>query len=629
MEELKKRGDALLLEARQHALPILVCLLGIAISVVAWLYPWLALTLCLLATIWATCFAVRQGRHSSGILRLVDERTRELHQQTLHLSALNQKLLRENSERRKVEEALRDSERRYRLLAENASDVIYTHDFDFRWTYISPSVQSQRGWSVEEAYGLPMHESLTPESFRRSRQAMEEALEFIRTSPTPPPPGAYRILELDAVCRDGSTITIENRASFLFDESGTPIGVLGVSRDISKRKQMEHEKLSLEHHFRHAQKMDAIGRLAGGVAHDFNNLLTGILGHTDLIKRELDETTPAHRGIEVVEKAAQRARQLTGQLLGFARKGKQQDVPVDINESIRDIGEFLERTIDKNIVVSQQLTEGSATTRGDPGQIHQLLLNLAVNARDAMSQGGQLAFETHIENLDDSFCRRHLGTRPGRYVIIRVSDTGEGMSREKQDHIFEPFFTDKPEGQGTGMGLATVYGVAQSHQGAVTVYSEVGIGSTFRVYLPYEDAEIQAPLDDHLAGTPVTGGGRILVVDDEEILRDLATQMLGQLGYEVITMPDGEQACAWFSTHREEIDMAIVDMIMPNMGGWECVQGLRSYNPRLPVLMSTGYSRKDVAEKLEENELVGFIQKPYQMQQLSEVVADMLANQPA
>jgi PAS domain S-box-containing protein len=579
---------------------------------------WWALALGGFVTFWICGMLYRANVRTAQVSRLVEERTEELNEQAQALSVANAKLVEENEERRRIEEALRESESRYRLLAENATDVIYVHDLDWNCVYVSPSIVDQRGWTVEEFTKKNMIEDLTPESISFCRRIMEQSLRFAREAPEHAK--GDRMVQIEAFCKDGAVITIENRLTFLFNEEDEPIGVLGVSRDVTERKQVEQEKLELESRYRHSQKMDAIGTLAGGVAHDFNNLLTGILGYTDILKLDCEPDSRMAHSVDVIEKAAQRAQDLTGQLLGFARKGKFQTVPVDLNDSVRDVVEFLGRTIDKNISIHQSLPETPPTIAGDPTQINQLLLNLAVNARDAMPGGGELRFETRVEDLDDRFCRTHLeGHPPGRYNIIVVSDTGCGMSAEKLERVFEPFFTDKEPGHGTGMGLAMVYGVTRGHGGAINVYSEEGVGTTFRIYLPYKASEIQTD-NDTRPESPVSGEGHVLVVDDEEILRDLAKEMLEELGYQVTTANDGQQAVAWYRDHADEVDLVIVDMIMPTMGGADCVLELKKIDPTARIIMSTGYSQTDVASKLESEEVLGFLQKPYRMQELSVVV---------
>ncbi|HVS65359.1 MAG TPA: ATP-binding protein [Thermoanaerobaculia bacterium] len=586
---------------------------------------WSALALGLLTTGLVSSLLLRAGQRSAAVARLVQERTRELNEQTEALSAANRRLIVENEERQRAEEALRESETRYRLVAQNLSDVIYTHDLEFTCTYISPSVTQQRGFEVDEILGKNILANLTPESADDARKQLEYVLRAIEKRPELA--RGHRTSQFEAICKDGSTITLENRTSLLFDDDRSIIGVLGVSRDISDRKQVEQEKEELESRYRHAQKMEALGTLAGGVAHDFNNLLTGILGYTDLLKLEVGEETQAAHSVGVIERAATRAQELTAQLLGFARKGKFQSVSVDLNEAIGDVIAFLERTLHKNIQVSQRLSGETPWVTGDPSQIHQLLLNLAVNARDAMPAGGQLTFSTELVDVDEDAVRAHVGLTPGRYNRITVSDTGVGIPSDRLERIFEPFFTDKVNGSGTGMGLAMVYGVTKSHRGSVSVHSEEGQGSVFEIYLPYSpDLLVRAPKK---RPEMVRGAGTILVVDDEEIIRELARELLGQLGYTVITANDGVQALEVFRAHRADIEVVIIDVMMPRMGGRECLERLREIDPNVKAIFATAYASEELQERELEGEGAGFLQKPYRMQQLSESVAEAIGRVPS
>jgi signal transduction histidine kinase len=385
----------------------------------------------------------------------------------------------------------------------------------------------------------------------------------------------------------------------------------------------EHRRL--EQHVRQMQKMEAIGTLAGGVAHDFNNLLTGILGYANELKLNSDPGDEVHGAASVIENAATRAAELTRQLLGFARKGKIKDVPVDVHRLIQEVVSVLSHTLDRRISTSQQLRAQPSYVLGDPPQLQQVLLNLGVNARDAMPAGGELVFETCAAELDEEYCQDHLGASPGRYLMISVTDTGTGIPSHIVDRIFEPYFTTKEEGKGTGMGLAMVYGIVKNHGGSVRVYSENGRGTTFKVYLPVATAPPPVILEGRHE-TPVPGKGRILIVEDEDVIQRMATRMLEHLGYDVVTASDGQEGVEYYEQHGSEIDIVIIDMIMPRMNGRECFRRLREMNPEVKAILSTGYGLDSAVRELLGDGMIGYVQKPYVVGQLSEAVAKALAD---
>ncbi|MES2606546.1 MAG: ATP-binding protein [Pseudomonadota bacterium] len=565
---------------------------------------WWVVGLGLLLTLWMQSMLFWSHLQSKKIVALVNERTRDLAERTTALTEANH--------------ALRQSEMRYRVLADNVSDVIYTCDFNGICTYISPSVQDQNGYSVDEYIGYPIYRFLEPASAELARSTLEKASKVLLD---PEVQGyVHEIHEYETLCKYGGSKAIESTMDVLFGDNDRPIGFLGVVRDITERKKAEKEKENLQLAYRQAQKMEAVGTLAGGIAHDFNNLLTGILGHSELLKSEYGGNSEAHRSVELIEMAATRAKDLTSQLLGFARKGKFMLVPVEINPILCDLVDLIERTVDKNIVIHRVSCADNPTVLGDPGQISQIFLNLAVNARDAMPKGGRLTFKTEIQTLDNLTATTTLGLAAGQYCVISVSDTGIGIAKDKIERIFEPFFTDKEEGKGTGLGLAMVYGVVKNHKGAVNVYSEVGAGSNFKVYLPLHDNRTGEKRKS-LARTVVKGTGNILLVDDQPVVRQVGEKMLSQLGYKVMLADNGETGLAYYREHWRTIDIVMIDLIMPRMGGLECLEEMKKLNPALKSILSTGFSREDIAGKINESHILGFIQKPYRVQELSEVIA--------
>jgi signal transduction histidine kinase/ActR/RegA family two-component response regulator len=360
-----------------------------------------------------------------------------------------------------------------------------------------------------------------------------------------------------------------------------------------------------------AQKMDAVGRLAGGVAHDFNNLLTVILGRTDILLHPLKPEDPMRRGIELIQRTAGRAADLTRQLLAFSRKQVLEPVVLDLSAVTTDMKDMLGRLIGEDIALLTTPTPGLGRVKADRGQIEQVIMNLAVNARDAMPQGGRLIVETANIDLDDEYVRRHVGARPGPHVMLAVSDTGTGIPHEIQSQIFEPFFTTKEQGKGTGLGLATVYGIVKQSGGYIEVDSEPGQGTTFRVYLPRLDAE-PAPVDRSARPAAAAGGTEtILLVEDEEGVRELARDILRASGYTVLEARNGPEALLLCERHQGPLDMLLTDVVMPRMSGRELAERLAPLRPDLSVLYMSGYTDDAVIRHGVLGAGTAFLQKPF------------------
>ena len=422
-----------------------------------------------------------------------------------------------------------------------------------------------------------------------------------------------------------STVEFDDRFFSLVITPVSGAGYVNIyGRDIG-----EHRRL--EQHIRQMQKMEAIGTLAGGVAHDFNNLLTGILGYANELKLGSDPGDEVHEAATVIENAATRAAELTRQLLGFARKGKVEEIPVDVHRLIQEVVSMLGHTLlsrnGRSMRISQRLRAQPSYVLGDQTQLQQVLLNLGVNARDAMPGGGEVVFETCAAELDEEYCRDHVGASPGRYLMISVTDAGTGIPNEIVDRIFEPYFTTKEEGKGTGMGLAMVYGIVKNHGGAIRVYSEAGHGTTFKVYLPVTTAPEPAVREGRHE-TPVPGSGRVLIVEDEDVIRQMATRMLEHLGYDVVTTSDGQEGAEYYEQHGSEIDLVIIDMIMPRMNGRDCFIRMKAMNPGVKAILSTGYGLDSAVRDMLGDGMIGYVQKPYVVGQLSEAVAKALNATP-
>ncbi len=502
------------------------------------------------------------------------------------------------------ERSLRESEQRFRTVIEQAGDALYLCDPGGRIIDVNVQACGSLGYSRDEMLTMTASDVdvLLP---------AEKVADVVHTLSS----GEGMTIEGIHRCKDGSTFHVETRIC-LIELAGQP-RILGLARDVTERRRLEEQ-------LRHSQKMDAIGQLAGGVAHDFNNQLAGILGYADMLAHSLPEGE-SRSDAEAIAKAAKRSADLTQQLLAFARKGKTLTVAVDMHEIIAEVVSLLERSIDKRIEVVQTLRAEPSTTIGDPTQLQNALLNVAINARDAMPDGGKIIMATDVATLDQQFCQqsRHE-IIPGRYIVVSISDTGKGMDRQTQQRIFEPFFTTKEVGRGTGMGMAAVYGTARSHRGAAAVYSEVGHGTMVRLYLPVRAAvESATPSVAPEPASAVTPA-RILLVDDEDAVRRMATQMLQRLGHEVTACANGADAVEHYVRNHERIDMVILDMVMPNLGGRDTYLAMRKIDPDVRALLSSGYSIDGEAQKILDEGVSGFLQKPFRLDELAGKIGEVL-----
>jgi len=388
--------------------------------------------------------------------------------------------------------------------------------------------------------------------------------------------------------------------------------LIGTGIDVSERKKLEEQ-------LRQSQKMEAIGHLAGGIAHDFNNLLTGILGYANLLSLKEGDDPEVARAAGIIQRSAERASHLTAQLLGFAQKGKNMNVPVELGRVIASVTGVLERTQDPRIRIASSLRAEGGCVQGDPSQLNQVVMNIAINACDAMPDGGQLKIATEQVTLDEAFCRERGGMSPGKYILLSVSDTGAGISPENLERIFDPFFTTKTQGKGTGLGLSMVFGIVKNHGGCVDVRSEAGAGTLFQVYLP-ESPEHASKESAEIGQALPRGSGRILLVDDQESVRDVAKDMLEALGYEVVTASDGLEGVSRYRDIWREIDLVVLDMVMPNMSGGDCFRRMKEINPKARVILSSGYSMDGAIQDVMNEGILAFIQKPYRLEELSRVV---------
>jgi nitrogen-specific signal transduction histidine kinase/CheY-like chemotaxis protein len=390
------------------------------------------------------------------------------------------------------------------------------------------------------------------------------------------------------------------------------------TRDITRRREMEAR-------MRQSEKMEAIGQLAGGVAHDFNNQLGGILGYADLLRIECADRPQLARYAEAIIATAKRSSSLNAQLLAFARQGKYLAIPVDLNKLVDEIALMLERSLNKNIMTVKILTNERAFTTGDPAQLQNALLNLAINARDAMPGGGKLIISTAVATLNEGYCSQSaLSVKSGRYVKIRVADTGIGMSEDVRKRIFEPFFTTKEKGKGTGMGLASVYGTVKKHKGAIDVESRPGRGTEMTVYLPLTENAIEVETIGTSESRKPSPGARVLLIEDEEVVRKAVEQMLTMLGCRVTAVTNGNDAIALYKDSFRGYDVVFLDLIMPGMDGKETYRRLRAINPGIIAITVSGYSVDGDVEEMLKDGVKDFLQKPFGSTELSETLARVL-----
>jgi two-component system, cell cycle sensor histidine kinase and response regulator CckA len=650
------------------------------------------------------------------------------------LSFSNIELARSIAEREHLLDSLKESEQRYRLLADNTLDVIWQMDIDQRFTYVNPAIFPMTGYTPAEWIGTGLSDHCDEGNFMKMARVASEEIQRGGDS-------SGVIIEAEMLKKDGEPFFVEIRGKVILGEDGVPAALQGVTRDVTDRKKAEqalktseeryrtvveesfdgvfiqkrtvitfansrlHEMLGyelgelegldhwlvyhpdyrditrsraqarlrgeavpsryevdllrkdgisipgeinakvirfdnepgiqvwirdlteeklLEKRLVEAQKMEAIGTLAGGIAHDFNNLLHIIAGHAELLEMELVDRDMRFEEISAIRQAAHRGADLVKQILTFSRRVDRKLKSINLNEDVRNTERLLYRTIPKMIDIELHLEDGLKPIHADSTQIEQMLINLAVNAKDAMPEGGKLTVETRNVLLDEGYCRKHAELIPGLYVLLKVSDTGHGMEEEVLQHIFEPFFTTKGLADGTGLGLATVFGIVKMHGGHIVCESEVGKGTSFNVFFPVAEADVpKADQGERLA--PIAGGSEtILVVDDESMIRDLAKRILEKSGYSVLTASSGVEALNVYSGERSRISLVILDLIMPEMGGKQCLEKLLEIDPQVKALVASGFAVTGDTKAFLDAEAKGMVSKPFNMRELLRAVRHVL-----
>ena len=515
------------------------------------------------------------------------------------------------NKRRLADEALQQSEKKYRSILESIEEGCFELDLEGNFTFFNDPLCRILGYSRQEMEGMNIDRFTTDDTRKKIARIFEQLID------TGEPVNSA---DFDAVRKNGRFVALEFSASPITNSEGQPIGFRGVLRDVSERKRTEEERLKLESQLQQAQKMESIGTLAGGIAHDFNNILMGIQGNASLMLLKIDSSHPNFEKAKNIERYVQNGTELTKQLLGFARRGKYNVKATDLNEIIDKSSGLFGRT-KKEIQIHTRFAEDIWTVEVDRGQIDQALLNLYVNAAQAMPEGGDLYLQTENVILDQNYVKPYK-VEPGKYVKITVADTGVGIDKVNQKRIFEPFFTTKEMGRGTGLGLASVYGIIKNHGGYINVYSEKNQGTTFTIYLPASEKIV--PVDKETTVAIMKGTGTILLIDDEDMIIDIGEELLRELGYTVVSARSGAEAIEVYKQNHKTVDLVIMDMIMPGMGGGDAFDRLKEINPDAKVLLSSGYSINGQATKILQRGCDGFIQKPFNMKQLLEKIHQII-----
>ena len=507
--------------------------------------------------------------------------------------------------RKHVEAELQKSEAHFRSLIRDAPYGIYRVTLNGQFLHVNPALVTMLGYDSEEEL---MRRNMEKDIYRDPQSLRSLIAEHAHTND-------FRAVETEWRRKDAKIITVKMTGHPVFQKKHSLAYFEVFAEDITERRTLERQLLQ-------SQKMEAIGRLAGGIAHDFNNLLSVILGHSDILEQQVGTNGRLRKSVEATRNAAERAAALTMQLLAFSRKQVIEPTVIDLNESVVEIQKMLHRIIGEDIELTIRLQPGLGYVKADSGQLGQVLMNLAVNSRDAMPSGGKLAIETANVDLDDTYVRQHLGARPGPFVMLAVSDTGIGMDSETLSHAFEPFFTTKESGKGTGLGLSMVYGIIKQNNGYVMAYSEPGRGTTFKIYFPRTVESLPVP---HGVEKEIPGGSEtILVVEDELALRELTCVLLQEAGYAVLESTGVEDAIATAKDPQRKIDLLLTDIVMPRLDGRELANQLVALRPNLRVLYMSGYTDDVIVHRGLLKQATVLVQKPFTKAKLLRKVREAL-----
>ena len=536
-------------------------------------------------------------------VKILSQANSALQEQIIKQERTEETLRKSQEENKYLYVEAKHAEEVYRSLLNSSADAIIIYDLEGRAEYINPVFTQIFGWTLEELKGKRI--PFLPEIERESTMAI---IKDLVEKGTP-----CHGFETKRYTKDGRLLEVSISASRYDDHKGKPAGTLVILRDISEKKKIEA-------YMQYVERMEAVGTLAGGIAHDFNNLMMGMLGNISLILYEIEPSHPYYGNLKNIERLIQSGSKLTKQLLGYARKGKYEVKPINLNQIVKDNSETLGRTR-KNITIHRELAQDLFPVKADESQIEQVLINLYINAADAMPDGGDLFLQTmnvtHREMKNKSY-----DPKPGNYVLLQVTDKGTGMDEKTIERIFEPFFTTKEMGRGSGLGLASVYGIIKGHGGYIDVDSEKGHGTTFLIYLPATDQSVQKTMetDERI----IKGDETVMLVDDEEVVIDVGVQLLKKLGYNVLEAGSGKEAIRVFSEKRDKVDIVILDMIMPDIGGGEVYDRIKEIDPKVRVLLSSGYSIDGQATDILERGCNGFVQKPFNMKVMSTKIREIL-----